>query len=545
MEQLINFIIRPPRAEYNPKNDLLDQEFMLKGKWYQRKDLEVRVYECVILDLGCRTDASEAAVILLPSNITVFTLDSSGSGLSGGEYVTLGCNETPSLHFTDNVVLILQKDDLRAVVDYLRTDGNVSLIGLWGRSMGAVTSLMYGAEDPSIAGMVLDSPFSDLVDLMMELVDTYKVRLPKFTVKFAIQYMRRAIQKKAKFDIMDLNTIKGRWSLIHDVELPDASSHAGRAASSTEDAITQLRSERPMSTIVVVEAQCNPVVFQVPADISSKDDQLDSQVLSKNYSKITGVVESRGSDSCPSSSNMINFELSKSSPHMPGLMDDDDEYVEYPLDTLADFPTNLEEEERMFMEAILVSLKDSEVNHLSVDEPSSNGGSDLPKPEPAPKNDQDNSFSTLNNSLKTESISTSAADEHKLSSHMPLPDPNKLLSESPPKCNPSSEAETRKTCSLSDTLTCNHSLPNADTVNSKDCVTVIKDRTSNLVAPHPIAKQTSLPTSHNNMASGDQRSSDFDMADRTTVTVKIEKNPTNNILDGLLRRWDLNFFRNR
>lgn len=29
------------RAEYNPKNDLLDPEFMLKGKWYQRKDLEV------------------------------------------------------------------------------------------------------------------------------------------------------------------------------------------------------------------------------------------------------------------------------------------------------------------------------------------------------------------------------------------------------------------------------------------------------------------------------------------------------------------------
>lgn len=33
------------RAEYNPKNDLLDQEFMLKGKWYQRKDLEVRAYK--------------------------------------------------------------------------------------------------------------------------------------------------------------------------------------------------------------------------------------------------------------------------------------------------------------------------------------------------------------------------------------------------------------------------------------------------------------------------------------------------------------------
>lgn len=41
------------------------------------------------------------------------------------------------------MVLILQKDDLRAVVDYLRADGNVSLIGLWGRSMGAVTRLVY------------------------------------------------------------------------------------------------------------------------------------------------------------------------------------------------------------------------------------------------------------------------------------------------------------------------------------------------------------------------------------------------------------------
>ncbi|KAJ0233605.1 hypothetical protein HA466_0282310 [Hirschfeldia incana] len=217
MEQLVNFIIRPPRAEYNPEHDLLEQEFLLKGRWYQRKDLEVknsrgdtlkcshympversqdRPLPCVVYchgNSGCRADASEAAIVLLPSNITIFTLDFSGSGLSGGEYVTLGSNE---------------KDDLKAVVEYLRTDGNVSLIGLWGRSMGAVTSLMYGAEDPSIAAMVLDSPFSDLVDLMMELVDTYKFPLPKFTIKFAIQYMRRAVQKKAKFDITDLNTIK-------------------------------------------------------------------------------------------------------------------------------------------------------------------------------------------------------------------------------------------------------------------------------------------------------------------------------------------------
>ena len=42
---------------------------------------------------GCRADANEAAVILLPSNITVFTLDFSGSGLSDGDYVSLGWHE--------------------------------------------------------------------------------------------------------------------------------------------------------------------------------------------------------------------------------------------------------------------------------------------------------------------------------------------------------------------------------------------------------------------------------------------------------------------
>ncbi|KAD7117992.1 hypothetical protein E3N88_05260 [Mikania micrantha] len=142
---------------------------------------------------GCRADANEAAVVLLPSNITVFTLDFSGSGLSDGNYVSLGWHE---------------RDDLKAVVSYLRRNEQVSRIGLWGRSMGAVTSLLYGAEDPSIAGMVLDSAFSNLFNLMMELVDVYKIRLPKFTVKVALQYMRRVIQKKAKFDIMDINALK-------------------------------------------------------------------------------------------------------------------------------------------------------------------------------------------------------------------------------------------------------------------------------------------------------------------------------------------------
>ncbi|XP_010440048.1 PREDICTED: uncharacterized protein LOC104723387 [Camelina sativa] len=217
IDQFINFVIRPPRAEYDPDQYLWEKEFSLGGTKCKRQDLELTnsrghtlrcshyvpsssqedtPLPCVIYchgNSGCRADANEAVMVLLPSNITVFTLDFSGSGLSDGNYVSLGWHE---------------KDDLKTVVSYLRNSNQVSRIGLWGRSMGAVTSLLYGAEDPSISGMVLDSAFSNLFDLMMELVDVYKIRLPKFTVKVAVQYMRRIIQKKAKFNIMDLNCVK-------------------------------------------------------------------------------------------------------------------------------------------------------------------------------------------------------------------------------------------------------------------------------------------------------------------------------------------------
>ncbi|KAG5051756.1 hypothetical protein JHK87_003954 [Glycine soja] len=75
---------------------------------------------CVIYCHGnnrCRADANEAAVILLPSNITVFTLDFSGSGLFDGDYVSLGWHE---------------KDDLKMEVSYLRSNKQISRIGLWG-----------------------------------------------------------------------------------------------------------------------------------------------------------------------------------------------------------------------------------------------------------------------------------------------------------------------------------------------------------------------------------------------------------------------------
>jgi len=47
-----------------------------------------------------------------------------------------------------------EQDDLALAIQHLRHLGTVSTIGLWGRSMGAVTALLYSQKDPSIAGVV-------------------------------------------------------------------------------------------------------------------------------------------------------------------------------------------------------------------------------------------------------------------------------------------------------------------------------------------------------------------------------------------------------
>lgn len=90
---------------------------------------------------------------LLPE-ICVLSFDFAGSGHSEGDYVSLGWFE---------------QDDLETVVDYLRESDWISTIGLWGRSMGAVTAIMYCSKDPLIGGLVLDSPFSSLRGLVEDL----------------------------------------------------------------------------------------------------------------------------------------------------------------------------------------------------------------------------------------------------------------------------------------------------------------------------------------------------------------------------------------
>jgi pimeloyl-ACP methyl ester carboxylesterase len=90
--------------------------------------------------------------------------------------VTLGANEV---------------EDLSCLVEFIRAGDHTTTLALWGRSMGAVTSLLYSERDPSVAGLVLDSPFSNLTDLMRELAQEQRIPLWSMVGGTALKLMRR------------------------------------------------------------------------------------------------------------------------------------------------------------------------------------------------------------------------------------------------------------------------------------------------------------------------------------------------------------------
>ena len=51
------------------------------------------------------------------------------------------------------------------MTEYLRKEPRIDKIALWGRSMGAVTALLYLPEDNHITSVILDSPFKSLKGL--------------------------------------------------------------------------------------------------------------------------------------------------------------------------------------------------------------------------------------------------------------------------------------------------------------------------------------------------------------------------------------------
>ena len=215
-QELWKAIIRPYRDEYTD-TDLGPQRFRLNQKFYKRSDFSLinkrnlklmcsywEPYEeqrpcprlpCVIYLHGNSSSRCEVVPnlkYLLPLNITVFAFDFAGCGHSEGDYISLGWYEV---------------FDIQCVINFLRKSNKVSTIGLWGRSMGAVTSIMYASKEQSIAGIFLDSPFYSL-NLLIDELSKEKVSLPNFLVRQVIKMIKQTVKEKAEFNIDDIETVE-------------------------------------------------------------------------------------------------------------------------------------------------------------------------------------------------------------------------------------------------------------------------------------------------------------------------------------------------
>lgn len=211
-------VVRPPRARYSD-DELLGgrlRHFIVQGAQGVREDVDIvnargETLKCSYFrpvhwpgqpargedappppsvvychcNSGCRVDAAEAVSLLLPFGVAVMALDFSGSGRSDGDFVSLGVREV---------------DDCEAAVAWLRERG-ATRVALWGRSMGAVVSLLYAHRDPTVAGIVCDSPFSQLSRLMVELASEQATRIPRTLLRSLVGFLRRSIRRRAGFDI--------------------------------------------------------------------------------------------------------------------------------------------------------------------------------------------------------------------------------------------------------------------------------------------------------------------------------------------------------
>lgn len=212
-----NLVIRPPRTIYHPVQ-LGPVEFIADGVRGVRRDLKLKtkrggylacshflprqdwqnetLRKCPVVvylhgNSSSRLEAMSYVGSLIKKNISLFCFDAAGCGLSDGEYVSLGWHE---------------KDDLATVVAHIRQSPFCGPVGLWGRSMGAVTALLYADQDPTLGAICLDSPFASFRQLAEDLAqsDNMIIPLPSFVVSMALRVIRRKVQELADFDIDDL-----------------------------------------------------------------------------------------------------------------------------------------------------------------------------------------------------------------------------------------------------------------------------------------------------------------------------------------------------
>ena len=213
-ENCWKYIIRPPRDDYDMSELELDKigfeepyiredytllskrNFLIECSFY-RIDPSKRtpyVRPCVIYLHGnssCKIEGKKMAYYLFSKGIDLFVFDFPGSGKSEGEYISLGYHE---------------KEDVRIIIDFVEKLPGVGKIGLWGRSMGAATALLYSHTDKRVLVQCVDSPFADFREVAIHLCKK-EINIPEFIINSVLFFVKKTIKKKNDMNIDELRPI--------------------------------------------------------------------------------------------------------------------------------------------------------------------------------------------------------------------------------------------------------------------------------------------------------------------------------------------------
>lgn len=216
-ERLVASVIRPPRVEYQVE-DLDPSLRRVGGRLVERKDYHIvnernERLECsrwtltrakpraIIVYLhsnsSCRLAVVRSPVLetAIKASCALVAFDFSGCGRSQGKYVTLGVKE---------------KEDVASVVsNALKNDPELPIV-LWGRSMGAVSALLYAQNSPDkrVVALVLDSPFSSMRQLVADVAHRAMPRIPRCCVGCISWQLGRSTKKRTLCDVFSVDAIK-------------------------------------------------------------------------------------------------------------------------------------------------------------------------------------------------------------------------------------------------------------------------------------------------------------------------------------------------
>ena len=226
-ELALNAVIRPPRKHYklesfpmflyisdegennsmkiirNPVNICNRRQEKIIGSIYtidsSEKNFINSEMPCVIYLHG-NASTQQEGTFLIPNlcqyGIAVFLFDFAGCGESEGEYISLGLYEA---------------EDVALLIEQLVTLFNLGPFILWGRSMGASTSLMTELknienEKYRIVGMIIDSTFSRLEYVCKSI--GIKNNISQVFAPLAIWFLNLKVKSNAGFSIYDVNPIE-------------------------------------------------------------------------------------------------------------------------------------------------------------------------------------------------------------------------------------------------------------------------------------------------------------------------------------------------